>query len=131
MSIKRILVPLPAPVDHTGEVETALTAAKTLGAHVEALFISSRRRPPLGRASAKWATEQERRPSPRNGKELRGRRASVHKYLRGDRHSGAVGERPARDPRWRHLGARPRGRTWKSPCSGPPPSTLWSPQVPL
>ena len=40
MSIKRILVPLPASVDHTGEVETALTAAKALGAHVEALFIS-------------------------------------------------------------------------------------------
>jgi nucleotide-binding universal stress UspA family protein len=40
MSIKRILVPLPASVDHTGEVETALTAAKALGARVEALFIS-------------------------------------------------------------------------------------------
>jgi nucleotide-binding universal stress UspA family protein len=40
MSIKRILVPLPASVDHTGEVETALTAAKALGAHIEALFIS-------------------------------------------------------------------------------------------
>jgi len=40
MSIKRILVPLPASVDHTGEVETALAAAKALGAHVEALFIS-------------------------------------------------------------------------------------------
>jgi nucleotide-binding universal stress UspA family protein len=40
MSIKRILVPLPASVDHTGEVETALTTAKALGAHVEALFIT-------------------------------------------------------------------------------------------
>src|SRR5262245_15967835 len=45
MSIKRILVPLPASVIHTGEVETALTAAKALGAHVEALFISQP--PPL------------------------------------------------------------------------------------
>jgi nucleotide-binding universal stress UspA family protein len=40
MSIKRILVPIPASVDHTGEVETALAAAKALGAHIEALFIS-------------------------------------------------------------------------------------------
>ena len=40
MSIKRILVPLPASVDHTSEVEMALSAAKALGAHVEALFIS-------------------------------------------------------------------------------------------
>ena len=40
MSIKRILVPLTVSVDHTGEVETALTAAKALGAHIEALFIS-------------------------------------------------------------------------------------------
>src|SRR4029453_4279097 len=49
MSIKRILVPLPASVDHTGEVETALPAAKALGAHVEALFISQPPTPtPLG-----------------------------------------------------------------------------------
>jgi nucleotide-binding universal stress UspA family protein len=40
MSIKRILVPLLASVDQTGEVETALTTAKALGAHVEALFIT-------------------------------------------------------------------------------------------
>src|SRR5262245_53656924 len=40
MSIKRIVVPLPASVDHKGEVETALTTAKALGAHVEALFIT-------------------------------------------------------------------------------------------
>jgi hypothetical protein len=64
MSIKRILVPLPASIDHTGEVETALTAAKALGAHIEALFISQPPPPtPWGPASAKWATEQERRPS--------------------------------------------------------------------
>ena len=64
MSIKRILVPLPASVDHIGEVETALTAAKALGGHVEALFISQP--PPETRGGvsvAKWATEQERRPS--------------------------------------------------------------------
>lgn len=40
MSIKRILVPLPDTVDHSGEIDTALSAAKALGAHVEALFIS-------------------------------------------------------------------------------------------
>lgn len=39
MSIKRILVPLPAAVDHTSEVEMGLSAAKLLGAHVEALHI--------------------------------------------------------------------------------------------
>ena len=40
MSIKRILVPLPGSAGHTGQIETALFAAKTLGAHVQALFIS-------------------------------------------------------------------------------------------
>ena len=40
MSIKRILVPFPASVDHTGEIDLALSAAKALGAHVEGLFIS-------------------------------------------------------------------------------------------
>jgi nucleotide-binding universal stress UspA family protein len=40
MSIKRILVPLPGSVDQTGEIDMALSAAKALGAHVEALFIS-------------------------------------------------------------------------------------------
>src|SRR6266571_5940468 len=47
MSIKRILVPLPGSVDQTGEIDTALSAAKALGAHVEALFISE---PPPPRA---------------------------------------------------------------------------------
>jgi nucleotide-binding universal stress UspA family protein len=40
MSIKRILLPLPGSADHTGEIDTALSAAKALGAHVAALFIS-------------------------------------------------------------------------------------------
>lgn len=40
MSIKRILVPLPASVDHTSEVRMALAAARALEAHVEALCIS-------------------------------------------------------------------------------------------
>ena len=40
MSIKRILVPLPGSVGHTAEIDMALSAAKALGAHVEALFIS-------------------------------------------------------------------------------------------
>ena len=40
MSIKRILVPLPGSAGHTGEIELALSAAKALGAHVQALFIS-------------------------------------------------------------------------------------------
>jgi nucleotide-binding universal stress UspA family protein len=40
MSIKRILVPLPGSAGHTGQIETALSAAKAVGAHVQALFIS-------------------------------------------------------------------------------------------
>ena len=40
MSVKRILVPLPGSASHTGHIETALSAAKALGAHVQALFIS-------------------------------------------------------------------------------------------
>ena len=40
MSIKRILVPLPASVDPTSEIRMALAAAKALAAHVEALCIS-------------------------------------------------------------------------------------------
>lgn len=50
MSIKRILVPLPGTFDHSvnhsAEIDTALSAAKTLGAHVEALFIMP---PPMNR----------------------------------------------------------------------------------
>ena len=73
MSIKQILVPLPGSASHTGEIEMALSAAKALGAHVEALFISQ---PPpvtrggvsvseLGRtatvASVNWHAEERER----------------------------------------------------------------------
>ncbi len=73
MSIKRILVPLPGSASHTGEIEMALSAAKALGAHVQALFISQ---PPpvtrggvsvseLGRtstvASVNWLAEERER----------------------------------------------------------------------
>jgi nucleotide-binding universal stress UspA family protein len=40
MSIKRILIPLPGSVAHQGEIEMGLTAAKALGAQVEAMFIT-------------------------------------------------------------------------------------------
>lgn len=49
MSIKRILVPLPGSASHTGEIELALSAAKALGAHVQALFISQP--PPVERTA--------------------------------------------------------------------------------
>src|SRR5439155_21053914 len=49
MSIKRILVPLPGSVGPTGEIDMALSAAKALGAHVEALFISQP--PPVTRGA--------------------------------------------------------------------------------
>lgn len=51
MSIKRILVPLPGsfdnPTSYKAEIDMALSAAKALGAHIEALFISPP--PPLTR----------------------------------------------------------------------------------
>jgi nucleotide-binding universal stress UspA family protein len=40
MTIKRILVPLPGSATHSGETNLAMTVAKAMGAHVEALFIS-------------------------------------------------------------------------------------------
>jgi len=46
MSIKRILVPLPGAVAHDSEIDMGLTAAKALGAHVEALFITEPVPPP-------------------------------------------------------------------------------------
>src|SRR4029450_9099993 len=53
MSIKRILVPLPGSASHTGQIETALSAAKALGAHVQALFISEP--PPVTRGGLRVA----------------------------------------------------------------------------
>src|SRR3981189_31744 len=41
MDIKRILVPLPGSADHAGEIDTALSAAKALEAHVEGLFLNT------------------------------------------------------------------------------------------
>jgi nucleotide-binding universal stress UspA family protein len=54
MSIKRILVPLPASVDHTSEIATALAVAKQLDAYVEALCISE---PIPTRANAGYVQE--------------------------------------------------------------------------
>ena len=73
MSIKRILVPLPGSASHTGQIETALSAAKALGAHVQALFI--KQPPPVARgglmvselgrtatvASVNWYVEEQER----------------------------------------------------------------------
>src|SRR5215207_1788880 len=57
MSIKRILVPLPGSASHSGQIETALSAAKALGAHIQALFISEP--PPVTRGGL-TATEMGR-----------------------------------------------------------------------
>jgi nucleotide-binding universal stress UspA family protein len=40
MTIKRILVPLPGSAEFSAEIDLALTVAKAMGAHVEALFIA-------------------------------------------------------------------------------------------
>jgi nucleotide-binding universal stress UspA family protein len=52
MAIKRILLPLPSspPTDHGSEIDMALSAAKTLQAHVEALFITEPPSPAAVRA---------------------------------------------------------------------------------
>jgi nucleotide-binding universal stress UspA family protein len=49
MTIKRILVPLPGSADCSGEIDTALSAGKVLGAHVEALFINEPPPAPMNR----------------------------------------------------------------------------------
>ncbi len=81
MSIKRILVPLPGSAGHTGQIETALSTAKALGAHVQALFISQP--PPVTRggltinemgqtaavASVNWHAEERERTA-RDAREL-------------------------------------------------------------
>lgn len=51
MSIKRILVPLPGSADHSGEIAMALSTAKALGAHLEALFIREPLPPAINRSS--------------------------------------------------------------------------------
>jgi nucleotide-binding universal stress UspA family protein len=40
MTIKRILLPLPGSANFAAEIDLALTVAKAIGAHVEALFIA-------------------------------------------------------------------------------------------
>jgi nucleotide-binding universal stress UspA family protein len=50
MAIKRILLPLPRSADHGSEIDMALSAAKTLQAHVEALFITEPPSPAAVRA---------------------------------------------------------------------------------
>ena len=51
MAIKRILLPLPGSVEHSGEIDMmALSAAKAVEAHLEALFIIEPPPPPIHRA---------------------------------------------------------------------------------
>jgi nucleotide-binding universal stress UspA family protein len=52
MSIKRIFLPIPGSAEQSGEIETALVAAKALGAYLEALFIAP---PPLPARTAAGA----------------------------------------------------------------------------
>jgi len=50
MTIKRILVPLPGPATYTAETDLAMSVAKAMDAHVEALFINQ----PLPSSRAGW-----------------------------------------------------------------------------
>ena len=74
MTIKRILLPLPGTAEYSGEIDTALSAAKAFGAHVEALFITEPPPPQIhrsrigevgyGAATAQqvnWAAEERER----------------------------------------------------------------------
>jgi len=58
LSIKRILVPLPDSINDAGELDIAMSAAKALGAYVEALFISG---PPPGTRHGRIDAEIMRR----------------------------------------------------------------------
>ena len=127
MSIKRILIPLPGSAGHTGQIETALSAAKALGAHVQALFISQP--PPVTRggltvaemgqtatvASVNWHAEERER-TPRDAREVFAQACAAVgiPMLSADDEPGS----PLADP-----GAKPRNRMWKSRCNGPLPST--------
>ena len=84
-----ILVPLPGSAGHTGQIETALSAAKALGAHVQALFISEPP-PPVTRggltisemrqaatvASVNWHAEERERTA-RDAREVFARACAV------------------------------------------------------
>jgi nucleotide-binding universal stress UspA family protein len=50
MTIKRILLPLPGTAEYSGEIDTALSAAKAFRAHVEALFITEPPPPQMHRS---------------------------------------------------------------------------------
>ena len=65
MSIKRILVPLPGSVDHASEIDMALSAAKVLGAYVEAFCISEPIQTPssLNAVQGGYATRVAARPA--------------------------------------------------------------------
>ena len=124
---QRILVPLPGSASHTGEIEMALSAAKALGAHVQALFISQ---PPpvtrgglsvseLGRtataASVNWHAEELERTA-RDAREVFAQACAAVgiPMLSANDEPGSPLEHP---------GAKPRDRMWKSRCNGPLPST--------
>jgi hypothetical protein len=127
MSSKRILVPLPGSASHSGEIEMALSAAKALGAHVEALFISqppsvtrggvsvSELGPTATVASVNGLAEEPERTV----------RDACEVFAEACAKVGipmlSANDEPA--ARSQHPGAKPRDRMWKSRCNGPLPST--------
>jgi nucleotide-binding universal stress UspA family protein len=126
MSIKRILVPLPGSAGLTGQIETAVSAAKALGAHVQALFISEP--PPVTRGGLTVTEMARTATDPVNW--------HAEERERTAREAREVSRRPAREPASRchrratspaapsqHPGAKSRDRMWKSRCNGPLPST--------
>ena len=127
MSIKRILVPLPGSASHTGQIETALSAAKALGAHVQALFINQP--PPVARgglmvselgrtatvASVNWYAEEQER-NARDAREVFAQACAAVGIPMLSANDGPAA-------RSQHPGTKPRDRMWKSQCNGPLAST--------
>jgi nucleotide-binding universal stress UspA family protein len=105
MSIKRILVPLPGFVEHLGEIDMAVSAAKALEAHVEAMFVSEPSPAPrsiaasdltYGRATVlaaqinRYAEEQEKRAQQARERFMQACTANGIRILGADEETGSL-----------------------------------------
>jgi nucleotide-binding universal stress UspA family protein len=105
MSIKRILVPLPGLIEHLSEVDMAVSAAKALEAHVEAMFVSEPSPAPrsiaasdltYGRATVlaaqinRYAEEQEKRAQQARERFMQACNANSIRVLGADEETGSL-----------------------------------------